>query len=166
MISREEMSFEQEFTEKVGGYLDNLTDELQPILKQLIEHDYPQEVATLAFEVFVDRFSSQFPVRVFFMDKDNTEYFVELDGKATYPAPVNPSLLDIDHVYPDEFEEEYIDKDEDLDPWQIATNALIEWFSKCWIAAGGKSFKLKANIAPHDSHYEFNLVESQWQERC
>lgn len=160
------MSFEQEFTEKVGGYLAKLTDELQPILKQLIEHDYPQEVVTLAFEVFVDRFSSQFPVRVFFMDKDNTEYFVELDGKATYPSPVNPSLLDIDHVYPDEFEEEYIDKDEDLDPWQIATNALIEWFSTCWIAAGGQSFKLNANIAPHDSHYEFNLVESQWQERC
>ncbi|MGL5471840.1 MAG: hypothetical protein ACRDCT_27315 [Shewanella sp.] len=160
------MSFEQEFTEKVGGYLDKLTDELQPILKQLIEYDYPQEVATLAFEVFVDRFSSQFPVRVFFMDKDNTEYFVELDGKAAYPSPVNPNLLDIDHVYPDEFEEEYIDKDEDLDSWQIATNALIEWFSKCWIAAGGQSFKLKAHIAPHDSHYEFNLVESQWQERC
>ncbi|MGL5665067.1 MAG: hypothetical protein ACRDD9_02955, partial [Shewanella sp.] len=33
---------------------DELTDKLQPILKQLIEHDYPQEVATLAFEVFVD----------------------------------------------------------------------------------------------------------------
>ena len=90
------MSFEQEFTEKVDGYLAKLTDKLQPILKQLIEHDYPQEVATLAFEVFVDRFSSQFPVRVFFMDKDNTEYFVELDGKAAYPAPVNPNLLDID----------------------------------------------------------------------
>ncbi|MFB2637693.1 hypothetical protein ACE02P_06595 [Shewanella bicestrii] len=160
------MSFEQEFTEKVGGYLDNLTDELQPILKQLIEHDYPQEVATLAFEVFVDSFSSQFPVRVFFMDKDNTEYFIDLDGKATYPSSVNPNLLDIDHVYPDEFEEEYIEKDEDLDPWHIATNALIEWFSQCWIAAGGQRFQLKANIAPHDSHYEFNLVESQWQERC
>lgn len=151
------MSFEQEFTEKVVGYLAKLTDELQPILKQLIEHDYPQEVVTLAFEVFVDSFSSQFPVRVFFID---------IDGKVAYPSPVNPNLLDIDHVYPDEFEEEYIEKDEDLDPWHIATNALIEWFSQCWIAEGGQNFKLKANIAPHDSHYEFNLVESQWQERC
>ncbi|ABK49419.1 hypothetical protein Shewana3_3195 [Shewanella sp. ANA-3] len=151
------MSFEQEFTEKVGGYLDKLTDKLQPVLKQLIGHDYPQEVVTLAFEVFVDGFSSQFPVRVFFMD---------IDGKVSYASSVNPHLLDIDHVYPDEFEEEYIEKDEDLDPWHIATNELIEWFSKCWIAAGGQSFKLKANIAPHDSHYEFNLVECQWQERC
>lgn len=150
------MSFEQEFTEKVGGYLDELTDKLQPVLKQLIGHDYPQEVVTLAFEVFVDGFSSQFPVRVFFMD---------IDGKVSYASSVNPHLLDIDHVYPDEFEEEYIEKDEDLDPWHIATNELIEWFSKCWIAAGGQSFKLKANIAPHDSHYEFNLVECQWQER-
>ncbi|MFV0595022.1 hypothetical protein [Shewanella sp.] len=160
------MSFEQEFTEKVGGYLDNLTDELQPILKQLIEHDYPQEVATLAFEVFVDSFSSQFPMRVFFMDKDNAEHFIYIDGKAASPVPVNPNLLDIDYVYPDEFEEEYIDKDEDLDPWHIAANELIAWFSKCWIAAGGQDFKLKANIAPHDSHFEFNLVDSHWQERC
>jgi len=166
MISREEMSFEQEFTEKVGGYLGKLTDELQPILKQLIEYDYPQEVVTLAFEVFVDSFSSQFPVRVYFMDKDNAEYFIDLDGKAAYPSPVNPGLLEIDHVYPDEFEEEYIEKDEDLDPWQLATNELIKWFSKCWITAGGQRFKLNANIAPHDSHYEFNLVDSQWQERC
>jgi hypothetical protein len=159
------MSIEQEFKEQVIEHLEKLSDHLKPVLKELIEYDYPDEVDTLAFEIFVDGFSSEFPVRAFFMDKDNSEYFIYIDGKAEYPSPVDPDLLKIDQVYPYELEEEYTNKDESLDPWQIATNELIEWFSKCWQAAGGKTFKLKANIAPHDSNHEFDLVEGKWQER-
>lgn len=66
---------------------------------------------------------------------------------------------------PYELEEEYTSKDEALDPWHIATNEFIEWFSNCWLSAGGKSFKIKANIAPHDSNYEFNLKEGKWEQR-
>ena len=99
------------------------------------------------------------------MDEDNSEHFVYIDGKAEYPSPVDPGLLKIEHVYPYELEEEFTSKDESLDPWHIATKELIEWFSKCWQAADGKTFKLKANIAPHDSNHEFNLVDSKWQER-
>jgi hypothetical protein len=159
------MSIEQEFKEQVIEHLEKLSDHLKPVLKELIEYDYPDEVDTLAFEIFVDGFSSEFPVRAFFMDKDNSEHFIYIDGKAEYPSPVDPDLLKIDQVYPYELEEEYTNKDESLDPWQIATNELIEWFSKCWQAAGGKTFKLKANIAPHDSNHEFDLVEGKWQER-
>jgi hypothetical protein len=159
------MSIEQEFKEQVIEHLEKLSDHLKPVLKELIEYDYPDEVDTLAFEIFVDGFSSEFPVRAFFMDKDNSEHFIYIDGKAEYPSPVDPDLLKIDQVYPYELEEEYTNKDESLDPWQIATNELIEWFSKCWQAAGGKAFKLKANIAPHDSNHEFDLVEGKWQER-
>jgi hypothetical protein len=159
------MSIEQEFKEQVIEHLEKLSDHLKPVLKELIEYDYPDEVDTLAFEIFVDGFSSEFPVRAFFMDKDNSEHFIYIDGKAEYPSPVDPDLLKIDQVYPYELEEEYTNKDESLDPWQIATNELIEWFSKCWQAAGGKTFKLKANIAPHDSNHAFDLVEGKWQER-
>jgi hypothetical protein len=159
------MSIEQEFKEQVIEHLEKLSDHLKPVLKELIEYDYPDEVDTLAFEIFVDGFSSEFPVRAFFMDKDNSEHFIYIDGKAEYPSPVDPDLLKIDQVYPYELEEEYTDNDESLDPWKIATNELIDWFSKCWQAAGGKTFKLKANIAPHDSNHEFDLVEGKWQER-
>jgi len=159
------MSIEQEFKEQVIEHLEKLSDDLKPVLKELIGYDYPEEIDTLAFEIFVDGFSSEFPVRAFFMDKDNSEHFIYIDGKAEYPSPVDPDLLKIDQVYPYELEEEYTIKDESLDPWQIATNTLIEWFSKCWLASGGKAFKLKANIAPHDSNHEFDLVESKWQER-
>lgn len=159
------MSIEQEFKEKVGEHLEKLTESLKPILKELIEYDYPKEVDSLAFEIFVDGFSSEFPVRVFFMDEDNSEHFVYIDGKAEYPSPVDPELLKVEHVYPDELEEEYTNKDESLDPWHVATNELVEWFSKCWLSVGGQTFRLKANIAPHDSNHEFNLVESKWQDR-
>ncbi|MBU2714424.1 hypothetical protein [Zooshikella harenae] len=159
------MSIEEEFKGKVAEHLDRLSADLTPVLKKLIEYGYPKEVDMLAFEIFIDGFSSGFPVRAFFMDEDNSEHFVYIDGKAEYPSPVDPDLLKIDHVYPYELEEEYTNRDESLDPWHIATNELIEWFSKCWLAAGGKSFKLKANIAPHDSNHEFDLKESKWVER-
>jgi len=159
------MSIEQEFKEKVSEYLEKLSNDLCTILKELIEYNYPEEVTTLAFEIFVDGFSSEFPVRAFFMDKDNSEHFIYIDGKAEYPSPVDPGLLEIDHVYPYELEEEYTNKDESLDPWDIATNELIEWFSKCWLVSGGQTLNIKATIAPHDSNHEFNLVENKWQER-
>ena len=159
------MSIEEEFKEKVSEHINRLTDDLIPVLKELIEYDYPEEVDTLAFEIFTDGFSSEFPVRAFFMDEDNSEHFIMNNGEAEYPSPVDRDLLDIDHVYPYELEEEYTEKDETLDPWHVATKELIAWFSKCWLTAGGKSFKLKANIAPHDSNHEFNLKSSEWVER-
>ena len=157
------MNVDQAFREKVTYHLSRLTDDIKPVLKALIDHDYPKDVVSLAFEVFVDGFTEEFPVRVFFMDAENSEHFVYVDGKAEYPSPVDPGLLNIDHVYPPELEEEYTNKSDTLDPWWIATEALIEWFSKCWLAAGGGTFKLKATIAPHDSNNAFNLVENRWQ---
>lgn len=159
------MSIEEEFKVKIAAHLNRLTDDIMPVLRELIEYDYPKEVDALAFEIFVDGFSSEFPVRAFFMDADDSEYFIMVDGKAEYPSPVDPRLLKIDYVYPYDFEEEYTEKDDSLDPWHVATNELIEWFSKCWLAAGGKHFKLNANIAPHDGNHEFDLKESKWVTR-
>ncbi len=159
------MSIEEEFKVKIAEHISRLTDDIMPVLKELIEYDYPKEVDTLAFEIFVDGFSSEFPVRAFFMDENNSEYFIMVDGKAEYPSPVDPDLLKIDYVYPYELEEEYTNKDDSLEPWHIATNELIDWFSKCWLTAGGKNFKLNANIALHDSNHEFDLRESKWVER-
>jgi len=159
------MNIEEEFRQRVADHLEGLSDKLKPVLGELIQFDYPEEVDTIAFEIFVDGFTSGFPVRAFFMDKDNSEHFIYVNGKAEYPSPVDPDLLKIEYVYPVELEEEYEDKDESLDLWSVATNSMIEWFSKCWNQAGGREFKLKANIAPHDSNHEFDLLESKWQKR-
>ncbi len=37
-------------------------------------------------------------------------------------------------------------KDEDFDPWSIAIDELIQWFSECWKEVGGESFQLDANM--------------------
>lgn len=159
------MSIEQDFKDKVNVCLEQYRGDLKPILRQLIEYDYPKEVAALEFEIFVDQFSSGFPVRAFFMNEHNSEHFIYVNGKAEYPSPVDPGLLKIQHVYPYELEEEFTSKDETLDLWHIATNELITWFFNCWQSAGGEKFQLKANIAPHDSNHGFNLIEGKWEKR-
>ncbi len=159
------MQAEQEFKWQVTEHLEKVTGSLTPVLKQLIEYNYPQEVEILAFEIFVDGFSSGFPVRVFFMDKFNSEHFIYINGKAEYPSPVDPDLLSIEYVYPYELEEKYIDDEgnTEWDPWNAASEVLIEWFAKCWQVAGGEQFKLKATIALHDSGSAFNLIGNKWQ---
>lgn len=159
------MNVEQEFSAKVQEYLNRLTSSIKLVLKELIEYNYPKEVVSLEFEIFADGFTQGFPVRAFFMDSDDSEHFIYVNDEAQYPSPVDPELLEIEHVYPYELEEKYINQDKEFDLWSIATDELIQWFSKCWKEVGGKSFQLKANIAPHDNDQAYNLVESKWEER-
>ena len=74
-------------------------------------------------------------------------------------------MLEIDHVYPCEFEEKYSHHDEILSVHDVATDEIIKWFSSCWREVGGESFQLKASIAPHDNDQIYNLVESKWEEK-
>jgi hypothetical protein len=159
------MSAEHQFKEQVIAHFEQLSEALQARLSTIIEYEYPQEVATLAFEVAVDGFSSGFPVKVYFLDKDNQAHFICVDGKAEAGLASASNLLTIEHVYPDELEDEYTNMDDSLDPWDIATTVLIQWFSTCWLAATGHTCMLKANIAPHDSHFVFNLMDLRWQAR-
>ena len=159
------MNIEQEFSEKVQAYLHRLTTSIKPVLKQLIEYNYPKEVVSLEFEVSADEFTQGFPVRAFFIDANNSEHFVYVNDKAQYPSPVDPELLEIDYVYPYEFEEKYSDQDEFFSVYDVATDQLMQWFAKCWKEVGGESFPLKASIAPHDNDEVYNLVEYKWEER-
>ena len=159
------MDIEQEFSAKVQEYLNRLTSSIKPVLKELIEYNYPKEVVSLEFEIFADGFTRGFPVKAFFMDSDDSEHFVYVNGEAQYPSPVDPELLEIEYVYPYKLEGKYVNQDEKFDLWSIAIDELIQWFSQCWKEVGGGLFKLKANIAPHDNDEVYNLVESKWQER-
>ncbi|WP_198327587.1 hypothetical protein [Psychrobacter sp. NG27] len=134
-------------------------------MKALIEYSYPKGVVSLEFEIFADGFTQEFPVKIFFMDSNNSEHFVYVNDEAQYPSPVKPELLEIEYVYPYELEEKYINKDEDFDPWSIAIDELIQWFSECWKEVGGESLQLNANIASHDNDKAYNLTENKWEER-
>ncbi len=159
------MSTELEFKEMVKSHLEKLSDDLEIVLKKLINHGYPEEVDSISFEVFSDGFTDGFPVQAYFMDSDNSEHFIYVNGEAEYPSPVGPGLLEIDNVYPYELEEKFTEKDDELNFWEIASENFVEWFSECWSAAGGGKFGLKANIGSHDGDKEFDLINRQWVEQ-
>ncbi len=156
---------EQRFRQTVRNGLAYIQSDLIVILHQLASHDYPESVHAIDFEIFSDSFTSQFPARAFFMDKFNCEYFIDVDGKASYPSPVDPELLTTGAIYPDELEDTILATSPDLDLWNAATEEFIPWFYHCWNEAGGKSLALAATLAHHDSRHEFNLQSGQWQPR-
>lgn len=159
------MNKEQKFKAGVRHYLDALDLVVTPILAKLIAYRYPLEVVGIDFEIFVDGFTQEFPMRAFFLDSDNSEFFLYVDGKAEYPSPVDPQLICISGVYPQEFEDEFTESDDEFDAWRHATEVFISWFSERWQSAGGAEFELRATIAPHDSANEFNLKTAKWQRR-
>lgn len=158
------MSIETEFRQVVRAHLDMLDDQIVPVLGQLIAHDYPPEVIAISFEVFCDGFRSGFPIRAFFMDQTNTEFFVMINGQAEYPSPVDPGLLEIDRVFAAGLQDEFWERSgETLDTYTVAGQEAIKWFHEKWTQAGGREFSLFATIALHDDPEEFNLKTGAWQ---
>ena len=158
-----ELRPEQQFQQKVRESLDCLTPQLVPVLTALVQHKYPPEVAAIDFEIFSDAFCSQFPVRAFFLDSNNTEFFLFVDGQATYPSPIDPGLLEIDCVYPQLLEDDLSEASPECDPWHLATLELLRGFQSCWDKSGGRGFHLAATIAHHDSSEELNLLTGEVQ---
>ncbi len=156
------MSIETEFKSEVRTHLERLTDDLLPVLTQLVTYDFPGEVAAIAFEVFYDGFTRGFPVRAFFVDEDNSEFFVFDGDVAHYPSPVDPGLLNIEQVYPKALEKKYGSDDESFDIYTLASMELIDWFSDCWSKAGGKDFSRAAIISIHDDTQVFDLKTGAW----
>ena len=156
-------SAEQIFRQGVREGLAKLDSQIEGVLRSLVSYEYPPEVFSLSFEIFSDGFTSGFPVRAFFMDRSNTEHFLWEGEQAKYPSPVDPGLLEIDHVYAEELEEELEEHSPESDSWGIATKELIQWFARHWQRVGGANFPLVATIATHDSSEEFNLKSGSWQ---
>lgn len=155
------MSIESKFRSEVRTHLQNFTNDLVPVLTQLVNYDFPREVAAIAFEVFYDGFTRGFPVRAFFVDEDNSEFFVFDGDQASYPSPVDPGLLNIEQVYPETFENKY-SQYEQLDTYTLASLELIDWFTGCWNNAGGKHFSRVAVISIHDDTQVFDLKTEVW----
>jgi len=135
---------------------------LVAILRKLVAHDYPPEVASIDFEVFPDGFTSGFPVRAFFVDAENSEVFLYESGQAQYPCPVDPGLLEMDHVYEAALEQALAACSPDSDYFTLAGMALIPWFIRCWAEAGGPHFARRATIGLHDDPRSYDLVEQSW----
>jgi hypothetical protein len=81
---------EQEFQRLVRASLAALESDLTRVLASLIWHKYPDEVVALDFEVFSDGFTSGFPVRVFFLDRENTEFLSGWTERRSIQVPSIP----------------------------------------------------------------------------
>ena len=154
------MNQNQDVQSQILNHLKTFDDLLVPVLVQLIQQRYPLEVKTLAFEIFSEQFTEQFPIRVFFLDEDHSEHFVLVNGEARYPSVIDPSLILIDGVYPKAFEAECLSQG--IDIWTISAQVCMQWFIEHWSKVGGKNFTLLATIAQHDSSAQFDLIEQIW----
>lgn len=143
------MTTDAEFSAFVLSKLEPFTSPLVKVLAQLLRDELPQEVASIHFEVFSDGFTSGFPVRAFFLDQYNTEFFRLQNAEAHYPTSIDPGLLVIPHVYTREDERRFENVD-DRDLFTLAGEALIPWFRRCWLLAGGAGFARSATIGLHD----------------
>src|SRR5262245_50276389 len=110
----------ERFQAEVVKCLEPLSSQLVPVLRQLVGYPFAPQVHHLDFEVFCDGFTTGFPVRAFFMDADNCEYFVYQNGKAVYPCDVDPELLQIESIYSREFEDGVSSQSEGLDHFTLA----------------------------------------------
>jgi hypothetical protein len=156
-------SVSDEFADFVRTRLEPLTRETVAYLKDLLANDFPSEFRVLHFEVFTSGFTDHFPVHAFFYDEHFCEHFEFVEGEALYPCRVDPEILHIDHVYESDAEDRFQARDEDADLWQVAGESLIDWFSDCWVAAGGTSFDRDSRIAIHDADRAFDLRAQEWR---
>jgi hypothetical protein len=127
-------------------------------LRKFVRSDYPPEVVTLHFEVFSESWATDFPVRAFFLDENNGEFFVDVDGNAAYPTTVDPALLCGKRILSTAFEDDHAERYPDLDVSELGMQHLVPWFSLCWQRAGGHDFRRAATIAAHDDSKEYVLI--------
>jgi hypothetical protein len=152
---------EAAFQAEVEHRLDRHAADLVAVLRRVISHSYPSEVAGISFEVFSDGFEETFPVHMYLMDAD--DWFLDPDGHGLpYSPPVSPGLLDIDGVYGSELPKALHDASPDSDDWDLATGVLVRWFGRRWLEADGASFDRRAWIQHHDSIFRFDLSKQAW----
>jgi hypothetical protein len=157
-------ALKEQFRVELTPYLERLTPELIASLRNLLSIRFPPDMVELSFEVFPSDFTSEFPVYTYFMDEGNGQCTVNEGGSALIwnPPNINLHLLDVDCVYPPEFERKFKGYGAGFDTWAASSKVLIEWFHRCWLAAGGDRFDREAFIALHDDIDRFNLKTGEW----
>jgi hypothetical protein len=96
------------------------------------------------------------------LDAEYTEVFLYEGGKAKYPSPVDPGLLDLEQVYSPELEQAMAANCPGCDYLTLAGMTLISWFGERWTEAGGLQFSRQAHIALHDDRESYDLVRQSW----
>lgn len=148
---------EREFQSEVARCLEPNRHPLVEVLRQVQGQRLPSDVARLCFEVFVDCFTSDFPVHLYYVDASETD--------PDFEGSVDPELIDCESVYPDELEEQLVAESPKSQPDLLAAETFIPWFGECWVEAGGREFSTPAVIRVHDDISEYDLAAGEWTDR-
>ena len=57
---------------------------------------------------------------------------------------------------------EALDPDLQVDTLTASGEVVLEWFNRCWLAAGGTSFTHNATIELHHGPASLDLVRQRW----
>ena len=136
----------KEFVERVRQHFQEITPQLNIELAMIAELSWDEDARFLLIEYDASEFSDEFFVALWPMDADGEPVDREGHWFLKGRTVVVPS-----EIYDDE-------KYEEIEPGEVASELLEEWFAQAWRAHGPKA--LPAYIAHHDSYFMTDLATS------
>lgn len=138
---------EKEFVERVRRHFQEITPQLNIEMAMIAELSWDEETSFLLIEYDASQFSDDFFVALWAMDADGEPVDREGHWFLKGRTVVVPS-----EIYDDE-------KYEAIEPGEMASELLEQWFAQAWRAHGPKA--LPAYIGHHDSYFKIDLATGQ-----
>lgn len=134
----------KEFVERVRRHFQEITPQLNMEMAMIAELSWEVETSFLLIEYDASEFSEEFFVALWPMDADGEPVDREGHWFLKGRTVVVPS-----EIYDDE-------KYEAIEPGEMASELLEQWFAQAWRAYGPKA--LPAYIGHHDSYFKIELA--------
>lgn len=136
----------KEFVERVRRHFQEITPQLNQEMEMIAELSWEDATSFLLIEYDASQFSDEFFVAMWAMDADGEP----LDREGHWFLKGRTVVVPSD-IYDDE-------KYEAIEPGEMASELLEQWFAQAWRAHGPKA--LPAYIGHHDSYFKTDLATS------
>ena len=134
----------KEFVQAVQQHFQKISPQLNLEISMIAELSWDEEARFLLIEYDASEFSDEFFVALWAMDADGEPVDREGHWFLKGRTVVVPS-----EIYDDE-------KYEAIEPGEVASELLEQWFADAWRAHGPKA--LPAYIGHHDSYFKIDLA--------
>ena len=136
----------KEFVERVQRHFQEITPQLNREMATIAELSWEEETSFLLIEYDASEFSDRFFVAMWAMDADGEP----VDGEGHWFLKGRTVVVPSE-IYDDE-------KYESIEPGEVASELLEQWFAEAWRAHGPKA--PPAYIGHHDSYFKTDLATS------
>ncbi|WP_027532368.1 hypothetical protein [Bradyrhizobium sp. WSM3983] len=136
----------KEFVERVRRHFQEITPQLNQEMEMIAELSWEDATSFLLIEYDASQFSDELFVAMWAMDADGEP----LDREGHWFLKGRTVVVPSD-IYDDE-------KYEAIEPGEMASELLEQWFAQAWRAHGPKA--LPAYIGHHDSYFKTDLATS------